>query len=833
MTLIENDSPKVQYTGPFIKGQLLPLTFPYIATEDVKMIIDDTPAIFNVDYEIITEPNDEHPVAYPNSAYIKSDLPNAKQITLYRVTPLDQQAPFPQQSKFRSERVEQALDKLTMQQQEQEEQLSRCIIAPITLETFNGQLPEPAADQALKWNTDGTALENYDIIGEQEAFENDITTRFEEQSTAFENRVTQFEEETTTQFSEFRNEINENLETVLDAAEKLENLDNSVQAAENAASQATAAAARADEAMDEAGLAADQAEDALTEVKEFIQNAEHEISQYYSLPMFTPLWSDHILNDASYLRADTFSWHNGEIFVTAYNILLSEFNSDKCVEEVEGNVTYKRTPSGFKIADIAQHENVLTTFTMTGKSWFYVLDIEQQRFKLPRTQYSFTGIRDTVGGDVQAGLPSLSHTHTYSSTTGSAGKHGHNIYQWNQNNKNYDATQWNTAGTASTVAQFGAYHPASQLTWSSTTFKSAGGNDSFEGSGDISGTTNSIAAHTHSISGTTATNSSVNSVYGKSNTVQPPATQMYLYFFVGNYARPQSDIDIGEVFELINERDFEEQIAQGKNELNTTKNNCINEINSTGVGGRVLKTGDTMTGNLTIASTEDQAYRVQRTDIDYTQVPEGSADTLVLGSFRATDKNNKILGDIRFQRATTDGLQGTLMLARNAITGTEVSANIGVYVGATGNVWTSAPTPATGDNSTKIATTAYCVNRRCTTKATTTSSASITRPCWIVQNYLSGSSWYRVWSDGWIEQGGSISTSGAVAAKDVKTLVVTLLKNFTNATSIYAQAIPNAATYTSALTGRSTATLSFTFKNTNTNNSDSGLTTAYWYACGY
>ncbi len=168
MTLIEDDSPKAQYHGPFTKGQLLPLTFSYTDKSHVKMLIDGAPAIFNVDYEIITEPSDEHPVAYPQSAYIKADMPDVMQITLYRETPLDQQAPFPQNGKFRSERIEQALDKLTMQQQEQEEKLSRCIIAPITLEEFNGQLPEPAADQALKWNADGTALENYDIIGEQE-----------------------------------------------------------------------------------------------------------------------------------------------------------------------------------------------------------------------------------------------------------------------------------------------------------------------------------------------------------------------------------------------------------------------------------------------------------------------------------------------------------------------------------------------------------------------------------------------------------------------------------------------------------------------------------------
>ena len=387
MTLIENDSPKVQYTGPFIKGQLLPLTFPYIATEDVKMIIDDTPAIFNVDYEIITEPNDEHPVAYPNSAYIKNDLPKAKQITLYRVTPLDQQAPFPQQSKFRSERVEQALDKLTMQQQEQEEQLSRCIIAPITLETFNGQLPAPAADQALKWNTEGTELENYDIIGEQEAFETEVNTRFEEQSTAIENRIGQFEEETNTQFSEFRTEINENLEAVLNAADKLDTLEQQVQAATDAANTALTSATKADEYAEEAFMSADQAEDALEEIKQVIQDAEDtigELVQNCGLPMFSPQWSDHFYNDASFLRADTFSWHYADVYVTAYEEILKQYNNPESTEQTDGDIIYKLSPDGFRIALASEHDKVLERYLDGEKAWFYILDTENQRFKLPR-----------------------------------------------------------------------------------------------------------------------------------------------------------------------------------------------------------------------------------------------------------------------------------------------------------------------------------------------------------------------------------------------------------------------------------------------------------------
>lgn len=47
-----------------------------------------------------------------------------------------------------------------------------------------------------------------------------------------------------------------------------------------------------------------------------------------------------------------------------------------------------------------------------------------------------------------------------------------------------------------------------------------------------------------------------------------------------------------------------------------------------------------------------------------------------------------------------------------------------------------------------------------TTKATTTSSASADRPAVVVQNYKNSYSWYRVWSDGWIEQGARFKGNG-------------------------------------------------------------------------
>ena len=66
-------------------------------------------------------------------------------------------------------------------------------------------------------------------------------------------------------------------------------------------------------------------------------------------------------------------------------------------------------------------------------------------------------------------------------------------------------------------------------------------------------------------------------------------------------------------------------------------------------------------------------------------------------------------------------------------------------------------------------------NTICTTPATTTSTASSAKPAVVVENYSDGTNWYRVWSDGWIEQGGRVQIA-ASAYKDI-----TLLRPYSNA----------------------------------------------------
>jgi hypothetical protein len=65
-------------------------------------------------------------------------------------------------------------------------------------------------------------------------------------------------------------------------------------------------------------------------------------------------------------------------------------------------------------------------------------------------------------------------------------------------------------------------------------------------------------------------------------------------------------------------------------------------------------------------------------------------------------------------------------------------------------------------------------NTICTTPATTTSTASSARPAVVVENYKNGNSWYRVWSDGFIEQGGRVQINASTYAD------VSLLKPYSN-----------------------------------------------------
>lgn len=67
------------------------------------------------------------------------------------------------------------------------------------------------------------------------------------------------------------------------------------------------------------------------------------------MPLLSFMWSDHQLNDVSWLRADTFSWQSGAVYQAAYAHLADDYDSIitqsviRC--DVGGGVYYYRYPS--------------------------------------------------------------------------------------------------------------------------------------------------------------------------------------------------------------------------------------------------------------------------------------------------------------------------------------------------------------------------------------------------------------------------------------------------------------------------------------------------------
>lgn len=283
-------------------------------------------------------------------------------------------------------------------------------------------------------------------------------------------------------------------------------------------------------------------------------------------------WADHLLNDISWLRGDTFSWHDGEMYKAAYNHLVADFEgaelkryyawvsdsghiyysdienvtngrvaymynngkftfdpyiyfniSDGAVSVGTVNVTrdaskdkdsivnsnddtfgdttitYYRAEDGHKICLPDQEDKLLELYNKTGVAWYYILDTENKQFKLPRTKWGFTGLRDTVGNYVKPGIPNLS---------GYVGSPAYSALG------STDGTLFYETSVRASVAAIGS-HSAGQVGFDA---------------------------------------SRVSSVYNDSATVQPPATQMYLYFYVGNFEQDAVEQTAGITVETLNEK---------------------------------------------------------------------------------------------------------------------------------------------------------------------------------------------------------------------------------------------------------------------------------------
>lgn len=143
---IQVELPKVTYLGPIAIDDRVELPFTYSEPEHIIAYKNSTMLEYNTAYRV-----------QGANVILLEEFGAEDKLTITRKTPLDNQAFFPQESRFDSEKVNDSLDKIQRQQQEQEEEISRCLKYPVTGGSTEGVIfPYPDPRKFIMWANDGT-----------------------------------------------------------------------------------------------------------------------------------------------------------------------------------------------------------------------------------------------------------------------------------------------------------------------------------------------------------------------------------------------------------------------------------------------------------------------------------------------------------------------------------------------------------------------------------------------------------------------------------------------------------------------------------------------------
>lgn len=164
-------------------------------------------------------------------------------------------------------------------------------------------------------------------------------------------------------------------------------------------------------------------------------------------------WADHLLNDISWLRADTFSWQSGDVYVAAYNHLAADFEGTTAETETIGNIeiTFYRAEDKHKICLPDQEDKLLELYNKTGVAWYYILDTENKQFKLPRSKHNkYADTVAVVGNGKSIGL--TDGTNLYSVTNADTNRLAFNTGVYGQTIPNTTSGSWVNGGFSTGVS---------------------------------------------------------------------------------------------------------------------------------------------------------------------------------------------------------------------------------------------------------------------------------------------------------------------------------------------------------------------------------------------
>ena len=406
-------------------------------------------------------------------------------LTIYREYTHTQEVDYKDLNAAPAETFEQCFDKLTMLSQQQQEAINRSLKLNISSTTVSPTLPEPMANNTLIWDSEGSSLKNYDIIGENNAFKEQVNENFATEK-----------ENIQKQFDVFEDEVNTKIEQVSEAAEKINRLEEAVLEAENSANiaqeQVQVITNQAEQLIQDVSKEVARVEDTVEEIDKNIDK----ILNHVSFNFFDTKISDHILEgkeakgwalQGTYVIKD--------LYPDFYNKCLEEKNSatETSVTLGSSTLTMFVNSNGHQFFNIADKSIVDSFYEVYGIADFYGIDEENKRIFLPRNKYfqQLTVDASNVNKMMEAGLPDITGVIL--------------------------TTQDNFVGSE------GAFRIANGTT--------------------VTTGSHGSAAHTQQNIGFDASRS--NSIYGNSDTVQPPSSLKLLYYCVGNTVVNDAEIDAG------------------------------------------------------------------------------------------------------------------------------------------------------------------------------------------------------------------------------------------------------------------------------------------------
>lgn len=93
----------------------------------------------------------------------------------------------------------------------------------------------------------------------------------------------------------------------------------------------------------------------------------------------------------------------------AYDHLVADIEDKELFTDTIGTISinYYQADDGHKICPATEATNVAALLEAEGVAWYYILDTDNEQFKLPQTKYAFVGSRGNVGAYVRESLPNI------------------------------------------------------------------------------------------------------------------------------------------------------------------------------------------------------------------------------------------------------------------------------------------------------------------------------------------------------------------------------------------------------------------------------------------